>query len=86
MNESVIGKYYGTKLFDYKKPNIWVTRKLKEIISKDLKPEVDHIIPIFKGGESLGLDNHQVICYTCHKAKTKKDVSGKRKKLPSEPT
>jgi hypothetical protein len=44
------------------------------------KPEVDHVIPIYKGGQSLGLDNLQAICYLCHKAKTVKDLSGKRKK------
>jgi 5-methylcytosine-specific restriction endonuclease McrA len=38
------------------------------------RPEVDHIIPIYKGGQSLGLDNHQAICYTCHKEKTSKDL------------
>lgn len=43
----------------------------------DKKPEVDHIIPISKGGQSLGFDNHQVICYSCHKSKTKKDLSKK---------
>ena len=43
-------------------------------------PEVDHIVPIYKGGQSLGLDNHQCICYTCHKAKSKIDNSGPRKK------
>ena len=44
------------------------------------RPEVDHIIPIHKGGASLGLDNHQVLCYECHKKKTKIDNSGKRSK------
>lgn len=43
-------------------------------------PEVDHIVPIYKGGQALGLENHQAICYTCHKTKTSKDLSGKRKK------
>lgn len=37
-------------------------------------PEVDHIIPIALGGQSLGFDNHQVLCYDCHKTKTKKDI------------
>ena len=43
-------------------------------------PEVDHIVPIYKGGTPLGLSNHQAICFSCHKAKTKIDLSGKRKK------
>lgn len=46
----------------------------------DRKPEVDHVIPIYKGGQSLGLDNHQAICHLCHKAKTSVDLSGKRTK------
>lgn len=48
---------------------------LKSKCPEDRKPEVDHIIPISKGGESLGFNNHQVLCYTCHKAKTKIDNS-----------
>lgn len=54
--------------------------RLKMQVSPDRKPEVDHIIPISKGGQSLGLDNHQVLCYICHKIKTKIDNSGSRKK------
>jgi 5-methylcytosine-specific restriction endonuclease McrA len=55
-------------------------KRLKEHISSDRKPEVDHIVPVSKGGATLGLDNHQAICYTCHKVKTKVDNSGPRKK------
>lgn len=54
-------------------------KRLKYKIPKINKPEVDHVVPIYKGGHSLGLDNHQAICYSCHKAKTSKDLSGKRK-------
>ena len=43
-------------------------------------PEVDHIIAIGNGGASLGLDNHQAICYDCHKSKTKVDVKSMPKK------
>lgn len=54
--------------------------KKRALIPEDRRPEVDHIVPISKGGQSLGLENHQCICYTCHKAKTKIDNSGPRKK------
>jgi len=54
-------------------------KRLKKMVPKERKPEVDHVLAISKGGPSLGLDNHQAICYTCHKEKTKKDLSGKRK-------
>lgn len=53
---------------------------LKRKVPADKKPEVDHIVPIYKGGQSLGLANHNILCYSCHKAKTKADMSGKRKK------
>lgn len=81
MINEVNGKHYGTKNFDFETKFHWPMTALKMAIPPALKPEVDHIIPIFKGGTSLGLDNHQVICYTCHKAKTKKDVTGRKKKL-----
>jgi 5-methylcytosine-specific restriction endonuclease McrA len=55
-------------------------KRLKLNCPFDRIPEVDHIIPIYKGGESLGNSNHQCICYTCHKIKSKIDNSGPRKK------
>lgn len=55
-------------------------KRLKSKVSKDRKPEIDHILAISKGGTALGLENHQVLCYTCHKAKSKIDNSGPRKK------
>jgi hypothetical protein len=59
-------------------------KRLKRATPKNHKPEVDHIVPIYKGGESLGLDNHNILCYTCHKNKTKIDLSGKRIKLDDD--
>jgi 5-methylcytosine-specific restriction endonuclease McrA len=50
-------------------------------LKKDNKePEIDHIIPIFKGGMAIGLDNVQILCYSCHKKKTKKDLEKPKKK------
>lgn len=78
------GHSYNEKV-DFKKDFSWsLIKRLKNRVEKEHHPEVDHIIPIYKGGQSLGLDNHQAICYTCHKTKTAKDLSGKRKK--NEPT
>lgn len=60
-------------------------RRVKFNINLFNRPEVDHIIPISKGGQSLGTENHQAICYTCHKNKTKEDVKGERReKSPEE--
>lgn len=62
------------------KINERLMKMLKYKAPADHLPEVDHIIPIAKGGQSIGFDNHQAICYSCHKAKTKVDNSGPRKK------
>jgi len=35
--------------------------------------DLDHKIPIFKGGSGIGLENVQVICAGCHKIKTSKE-------------
>jgi len=32
--------------------------------------QVDHKVPIFKGGEGIGLRNLQILCVDCHKKKT----------------
>lgn len=63
--------------------NFWLAKKLKYVMAKtdkDRRLEVDHILAISKGGQSVGLGNHQAICHLCHKEKTKVDNSGPRKK------
>lgn len=55
-------------------------KRLKNRVPPDKKPEVDHTVPISKGGQSLGNENHKALCFTCHKIKTKIDNSGPRKK------
>ncbi len=42
----------------------WLLMKiLKNNVPKIHRPEVDHIVPISKGGTAIGLENHQIICY-----------------------
>lgn len=42
---------------------------------KDNKePEIDHIIPVALNGMAIGLDNAQILCYSCHKVKTRFDM------------
>lgn len=52
-------------------------RKLKRVIPREIRPEVDHVLAIVLGGTALGLENHQVLCAKCHKPKTKKDIQEK---------
>lgn len=59
-------------------------RRFHRMLKDNKEPEIDHIIPIFKGGMSIGLDNVQILCYSCHKKKTKKDME-KATKAPAKP-
>ena len=57
--------------FEYK------TKDFKELLKKF---DVDHIIPVFAGGEN-NEENFQLLCKKCHKIKTKNDLKYyKRKK------
>jgi hypothetical protein len=58
----------------------WYLKRLKSAAPKDRKPEVDHILAISKGGQSIGLENVRCLCCVCHKKKSKIDNSGPRKK------
>lgn len=42
--------------------------------------DLDHIVPIYQGGDGIGLKNVQVICCKCHKIKTSRDIKGGKKK------
>lgn len=63
---------------DLDKSPAHITAALKRL-NQSVWPEVDHIVPIIKGGPSLGSENHQVLCYSCHKVKTKLDVKGPKR-------
>jgi hypothetical protein len=78
------GRYSTMKRTDPKTEYVfwYYFKRLKYKVAEELRPEVDHIVPIFKGGSSLGLDNHQVICYTCHKKKTAQDLSKPKNTKP----
>ncbi len=47
----------------------------KDIPENLKKANTDHIIPIYKGGHSMDLDNLQTLCEDCHKIKTRDDMS-----------
>src|ERR1700693_3398144 len=68
-------RYYRSNEFD---PDIvawYFFKNLKRRVPKERKPEIDHVVPIYKGGTSLGISNHQIVCYACHKIKTAQDLS-----------
>ncbi|CRG93626.1 DNA helicase, putative [Plasmodium gallinaceum] len=54
---------------------------LKKILEKPRDGyiwQVDHILPVFKGGGEASFDNLQTLCTFCHKKKTKNDVKNKK--------
>ena len=67
---------HPTALMDVNQFNWALMKRLKykHDLDSGRRPEVDHVKPIAAGGEPLGMDNHQAICHTCHKEKTKKDM------------
>jgi 5-methylcytosine-specific restriction endonuclease McrA len=46
--------------------------------------EVDHIIPVFKGGDMWDEKNMQVLCKTCHLEKTKEELTNRTFKRRSK--
>lgn len=52
----------------------------------EIRPEIDHIIPISLGGTALGVDNHHVICHICHTGKTANDMAELRKGRQQAPS
>lgn len=85
--DSILGKYGVPKsldrltIFHHKFIKI-----LKSHSSGATLPEVDHELPISKGGQAIGLENVRAICRNCHKIKSKVDNSGPRKKLTNPPS
>lgn len=62
---------FGTyKKWDQEKKNFEL---IKDTYQVDDMGDVDHIIPIHKGGEILGIENHQLLCRECHIKKSAKE-------------
>ena len=53
----------------------------KDDFASGIGKEVDHVIPIHKGGKSFGMDNLQLLCKKCH---TIKSANERRKPLVNE--
>jgi 5-methylcytosine-specific restriction endonuclease McrA len=45
--------------------------------------EVDHIVPVYKGGSVFDESNLQVLCVYCHRKKTNKDVKHRKRNSES---
>lgn len=58
----------------YKKDKYFYLMKGLRSFCNDRKPEVDHIVSVALGGQSIGMENVQMLCSICHKEKSKKDM------------
>lgn len=45
-----------------------------------LRLEVDHIVPESEGGSSTDMSNLQLLCGSCHDAKTREEIKRAKKK------
>lgn len=45
---------------------------------KSHKAQVDHVIPVSKGGGACGIDGFQTLCLNCHRQKTSVDFTKQR--------
>lgn len=74
-------KFYEKELhsFDVER----VMRRMKRLIPREVRPEIDHVLAITLGGTALGLENHQILCAKCHKDKTKVDIKEKFSRNPN---
>ena len=57
--------------------NIWGYGEEKELPWAYNTFEVDHILAVVNGGDMWDENNLQVLCYSCHKEKTKEDIKVK---------
>ena len=62
-------------------PNFFATKKAyghaKRLLEQPLEGlawHIDHIVPVFKGGGQLGLENYRTLCVICHAAVTRQQA------------
>jgi len=67
--------FRNPKMLSYRIENLM--KAFRRLIPKNVRIEVDHVIPICLGGQGLGFDNVQILCAKCHKAKTKIDIKNR---------
>jgi hypothetical protein len=73
-------KYWLTEIFamNAKMVTGLMVDRLKMLTPPGRGIEVDYIIPVALGGVTFGFENLQLLCYGCHKIKTKKDMENIR--------
>lgn len=72
------GKKWFQTAMDNLRLNIfdaYVVNRTKQLVPKIRAIEIDHIIPVALGGTTFGFENLQLLCYECHKIKTKEDMA-----------
>lgn len=52
----------------------YLIRAFRKLVPRDDRPEIDHVISVALGGQTLGFENLQLLCCKCHKVKSKKDL------------
>lgn len=52
----------------------YLIKVFRRLVPRNIRPEVDHIVSVAIGGQTLGFENVQLLCSGCHKKKSKKDT------------
>jgi len=68
------GRYRSQWMKRHKEWGVSLMKGVKREAGESRKPEIDHVKAVALGGAGIGFSNHQVLCYQCHKAKTKRDM------------
>lgn len=53
----------------------WIYGHYESIPEIIRRADIDHITPIFRGGDPMSIDNLQTLCVNCHKTKNRKDFT-----------
>ena len=83
-----MGSLYDTEVWDRLRKAILAREPLCRLCAKEGKNEkatqVDHILPISRGGRRFAEDNLQPLCAPCHSAKTNAERDYRRVKAPRQ--
>lgn len=78
------GKYWTTYTDLAEDCTERLLRLMKNRVPDERRIETDHILPISLGGLGLDISNLQLLCYTCHKVKTKADATERARRRREE--
>lgn len=59
----------------------YLIKTFRRLLPREFRLEIDHVVPLSFGGQTLGFKNLQILCSQCHKVKTKKETRERLEKF-----